>query len=351
MKRRHTYAASTIALVLAAGVLSACGPEPRQVEAQSYESLAVTPQSAAMSGAVAEGPVLDEAQIRKIVAGVQDVLDEATAQNDPEILKERLSGAALQMRTAEFVRAQKTGTEVPALEIEVNVASATVAQEFPRTLLVGSSAAPDDPALVFLFSQQDAKSDYMLENWVRVVGGESIRGVEIEAGSQTLGPDSPGFTMTPAEAAEAYAVFLQEYSGSSSETFVDEVFAPAQWEELNKLKEAVTEVGSIGAWASIGANPPTGVTLADGYGLVAANLGTMILYDRTVADSKMSVGGTAARYLDNPEVIGTVTARYVVNAFLLLPPEGSDEPVRVVGAERTIVSVERDDEAKPEGEE
>lgn len=349
MKTKANWTALIVGV--AALSLSGCAPDPREVTAQSYEVLATDGQSNAMSGEIAAAPVLDEAQIRKIVAGVQDVLDSAQESGDPAVLSERLTGSALAMRTAEMVRAQKTGKELAPLEIEINVASATVAQSFPRTLLVGSSASADDPAEVFLFTQADAKSDYMLENWVRVVGGNSIHGVAIDEGSQTLTADDEGGIMSPDEAVQMYASFLKDPDNADLQVFVDDTFSPKQREEITQLRTAVEQVGTIGfdAWPSD--YPVTGVTLASGQGLFAASLKTSTTYQRTVADSKMAVGGTAASYLDNADVIGTVTVNYLVNFFFLLPPQDSQESIRIVGVERAIESVSRDDAAKPEGEE
>jgi hypothetical protein len=340
------------AVSVAAGV-AACTPEPREIAMPDYENPQMSGQSGDQSGGnpnlLASAPVLDDAQIGRIVSGAQTALDEASENMDPEALKTRLTGPALALRTAEIIRAQKTGDVLNPLEIELNVASATVAETFPRTLLVGTSASKDDPAEVFLFVQPDAKSHYMMENWVRVVGGTTIRGVEVEDGSKPLGPDSEGFLVTPAEAVDAYTAFLR--GEEVKVTFQDDVFKPAQADETSKLQKAVVDVGTITPNAAKNDSTPTGVTLSSGQGLISASFNTTIKYQRTVAKSKMKVGGTAAAYMDNTDVVGSVTANYLVNIFFLLPQEGAEEPIRIVGAERAIVSVDKNDAEKPEGEE
>lgn len=55
-------------------------------------------------------------------------------------------------------------------------------------------------------------------------------------------------------------------------------------------------------------------------------------------------------------MIGSVDVKYMVSVFFLVPPEGSDDDIRIVGAERVITGVDRDDtepteEEDAEGEE
>lgn len=349
MANRKTKLAAAIAATLSLLALAACTPDIREVPAVQSGA-----QSGPQSGEAVEEatePVLDEDRIRRIVREVQEVLDRAEEEADPEILAERLTAGALHMRQGQFVRAARTGTDIPPLQIEVNVASATASNTWPRVLLVGSSAGEDDPAEVFIFTQEDAKAPYMLENWVRVLGGHSVRGVAVEDGSTPLGPDDQGFEVTPAEALETYVAFLNDPAAEENQIFEDNLVAPHRSEEIAALNSAaLAEAGGVSSSATVGDYPITGVELATGEALVAASFTYTDVFARTVAGATMSMGGTPAAYLDDPNVVGTVSVHYLVNVFYTIPAKGTNEPVRIVGAERVITSVSRDDGAVPEGE-
>ncbi len=351
--KKRVLGAGLVAGLLAAGALAGCSPDIREIQmsAQSEGPQSAVTQSGAQSGEepLAE-PVLDEERIQRIVNGVQEVLDRAVEENDPAILAERLVDGALIMREGQFTRAEKTGTDLPGLQIEVNVASATASDSWPRVLLVGSAASPDDPAEIFVFRQKDAKSDYMLENWVRALGGNSVRGVAVEAGSKVLAPDADGFLLSPEEALKEYVAHLNDPEAETDVRFDDNTISPQYHEERQKLVDAVKDVGTVKYAASVGEYPVTSVELATGEALVASSFTYSVVYDRTVANSTMTLGGTPAAYLEDPAVVGTATVNYLVNLFFTIPAEGVDDPVRIVGAERTITSVSKDDEALPEGE-
>lgn len=351
-RRRITSAAAALAATTLAVTLAACSPQVKQVDDQSSGADQSGQQSGqAMSGATTGTPTLDQNRIDRIASDVQEVLDRAQSQNDPEVLKERLVGGALAMRTGQFTRAAKTGTDLDPLAIDVNVASATASESWPRVLLVGSAAAQDKPAVVFLFTQDSAQSDYMLQNWVRAVGGNSVQGVAVEDGTKALAPDAKGFRMTPQQALETYINFLNSPDNAEYQVFDDNTFAPRYREDLTKLNDAVAAAGNVTATAAVSADyPVTAVALATGEALVASSFTYTHTYQRTVAGSTMSVGGTPAAYMDNPSVVGKVTVQYLVNIFFTIPSAGSTDPVRIVGSERVITSVASDDSAKPEGE-
>ncbi len=332
--------------------LAACAPDVRHLGDEQSGSQSSQSSQSGQSGQQSDDanavPTLDDARIRRIVGGVQSVLDRATEENDREILSERLDGSALTVRAGQFRRSEVTGTEIPPLQISVNVASATVGESWPRVLLVGSEASSEEPAEVFLFTQKDPQSSYMLSNWVRAVGGNSVRGVAVEAGSTALAPDADGFLLTPEETVAAYVDYLNDPKAEDNVEFDDGTFQPRYAEDLKTLNDAVESAGKVTASARTSSRYETiGVDLVTGEALVAGAFVYTHTYARTVAGSTMSVGGTAGAYMPDPDVIGTVSINYLVNIFFTVPPEGSDEAIKVVGSERVITSVSKDDEATP----
>lgn len=339
-------------IVAAAALLAACSqpvlvaPDPQSGTAGQSGA-----QSDAQSGAEEEAVTLTADQVDRIVADIQADLDAATATKDTSILADRLTDPALAMRTNQFVRAEKTDTDIPPLSIDPQIFSATAGTSWPRVLLVASNASGENPAEVYLITQQSAKDPYRLENWTRLLGGTSVKGVEIRNGSKVLAPDAQGLTIEPQNVVSTYVNFLNSPDNSEYQIFDDNVFAPRYHEELTTLNEAVQVAGEVKATAHTGDYPVVGVSLSTGDALVASSFTYESVYSRTVPRSTFEMAGTPAAYLDDPNVIGSVTVNYLVTVFFLVPQEGSQSPVAVVGSERVITSVSRDDTEPTETEE
>lgn len=353
MRRTITTLASLAAVTaLLAGCTQPILEAPDPQSAQSAQSGA---QSEPQSGAQVDPVTLTADQVGRIVAEIQTDLDEATATRDPSILERRVSNPALAMREGQFVRAEKTGTDIPPLVIDPQVFSATAGTSWPRVLLVASNASGDDPAEVYLMTQQDARDSYHLENWTRLIGGTSVKGVGIRDGSKVLAPDATGLRMTPQDVLATYINYLNSPDNAEYQVFEDNVFAPRYREELDAVNEAVQVAGNVKATAAVSDYPVIGVSLNNGDALVSTAFTYETVYSRTVPRSAFEMAGTPAAYLDNTSVIGSITVNYLVTVFFLVPEAGSEEPVAVVGSERVITSVSRDDteptETEPTGEE
>lgn len=327
-------------------VLSACSPPVKEVpDTQSGQSGAQSgSQSGAQSGDDDLGPVvLTEQQVELIVADIQAVLTKAQDDKDAAVLKERLVNPALAMRSAQMTRSVKTETDLAALELNMNVFSATAGTSFPRVLVIGSEASGDNPAEIFFLTQRDARSDYMLENWTRLIGGTPVKGLSVRDGSKVLGPDAEGFRSTPKETLEAYVKFLNDPDNEENQVFEDNVFAPRYRQELTALNEAIEVAGEVTASAKVGDYALSAVALQTGSALVSAAFTYSHTYTKTVEGSTLELAGTPAAYLEDPNVEHSATANYLVTIFFLVPPEGSEDKINVVGAERVITSVEKED--------
>lgn len=282
---------------------------------------------------------LSDEQVARIVEEVQAVLDTSDEDKSSEGLDARLIDPALSMRVAQIVRADKTKTELAPLIIGDAIHSATAGTAFPRVLVVASEATTDTASEVFFLTQEDAKADYMLENWVRLTGGTSVRGLAVQTGSKVL-PDTTSETeFTPKDVIQTYVNYLNSPDNEEYQIFEDNVFSSRYREELKAVSEEVEVAGSVSAEATVSSAPVTSVLLEGGDALMAASFTYTQTYKKTVEGSTLKLGGTLAAYLEDPEVTDSATAKSQVNIFFLVPAAGSEEPVHVVGAERTIVSV------------
>lgn len=347
--RRVTTAILSVGAITA--LLAGCTQPVLEAEdPRSGQSGQSGAQSGSQSGDDADAQVaLTQDQVARIVADIQTDLDKAASTKDPTILDTRVTDPALAMRKGQFVRAEKTDTAIPPLTIDPQVFSATVGTSWPRVLLVASNATGDDPAEVYFMTQKDARDNYRLENWTRLIGGTSVKGVAIRDGSKVLGADAEGLRMTPEDVLSTYVNYLNSPDNAEYQVFEDNVFAPRYREELETVNEAVAVAGNVKGTASTGDYPVIGVALDTGEALISTAFTYETVYSRTVPRSTFEMAGTPAAYLEDKNVIGSVTVNYLVTVFFLVPPEGTDKPVSVVGSERVITSVSRDD-TEPTGE-
>ncbi len=346
--RRKVSLAAAGTLTLALG-LAACSSIP-VLEVDSGQSglepgMSAGSQSEAQSGPQSqdEALALTDAQVERIVADVQEVLDESDTSGSEAPLAKRVVDPALSLRTGQLTRASYTGTELAPLIIGNAVHSATAGTSFPRVLVVASEPTVDDPAEVFFLTQKDAKSDYMLESWVRLLGGTPVKGLGVKDGSTVITADATGLKLTPAEVVNTYVNYLNSPDNAEYQYFTDNVFEPRYREELNALSEASAVAGTVTNEAWTWDVPTIGVMLNTGQALISTSFKYTQTYTKTVEGATLSLTGTPAAYLDDPNVESSVAVEYQVNVFFLVPPEGSDEQIAVVGAERVIQSVTKAD--------
>ncbi len=311
----------------------------------------VTVQSGSQSGETAAAtPNLDVTRIETVLDATQSALTDADSSLDAEALGGRLSGPALQMRTDQYTIAKAKNQAVSALDLSADALTTTNSTQWPRAIFdITDSGSGGRPA-VFVFTQDDARSDYKLENWTVLFGGTSLTTISPETGSPYLGPNATGYAATPAETIADYVDMLNAGDISNDQFAKDNVFAKSYVDDVQKVSDSIKDAGTIEVKASTGDFPVTGVVLQDGSALVAGAFTYTYTYARTVAGSSLKLGGDVQYLLDNSEVTGTVTISYLATVLVKIPAQGSDAKVEVVGADRSIESATRDDSKKPEGE-
>lgn len=310
----------------------------------------VTAPSGATSGAQSGVPNLDTDRIDSVLDAIQTTLAEGDKALDASKLEARVADPALRMRAAQYALAKARNDEAPPLALTAQSLTVTNAEAWPRAILdIGTSSAGMLPD-VFLLVQRDARSDYMLTNWTRLLGGTSLTTMSVKEGSPYLAGDAPGFVMTPSEAVSGYVDMLND-GDAGNDQFTSDEFADTYASELKSLSDSIKAAGKVTAKAAPTDLPPEGVVLQDGSALVAGSFTYTHTYARTVARSTLKLGGDAARITEGGDkVVGTVTIQYLVTVLVQIPKAGSGDKVSVVGAERAIESSTRDNSKKPEGE-
>lgn len=332
MRRRS--AATAILLVASLGLAACSGGD---LVAQSAAQLAE------------RSPNLDFERVEEVLSEVSKALAAGDETLDANRFAGRVIGGAARVRAAQYAYARASGETLPALDLTAQNLAVTNSSEWPRAILNIRQAAPSDLPVVEMLVQEDARSDYALAAWCRMLGGTSVTVPSIEEGSAFVSKDSTGFTMTPGEAVRAYVDMLNA-SQSSNEKFASDEFTAHYLETVKTLSANLEKAGIVTANAEISELPISGVVLQDGSALVAANFTYTLTYTRTIAGSTMRLGGQTATLNagDEDAVKGSAVATYVATVLIDIPSAVQGGVARIVGADRVLESVVMDDSSNPD---
>lgn len=332
MRRRRSLLAAVAAGLTAA--LIACTPEIPEVSAPPAD-----PE---------DRPVLDGPRLERVLADIEEHIDEADEQGDEDILAERLQDPALSVRSAEYrLRSATAGTDAETslqpltTRSEVAVVSAT--SEWPRTALV-ITEIPNDantPLLIGL-RQDDPQVPYQMFSWVRLLPGVTMPETEVaEIGSTPVAMDDEGFLTSPQQALEQYADLLTEGSDSDyAEVFAEEPFREAVEQEASTLAENVEAAGEFSHSTDVREEGAVAIRTAGGGAITLGALRTRQTFTLTEDGGEIEVGGQLAALSDSDgEVNESLRATYHVMVALYVPPEQEDAEITVLGAERVLSSV------------
>lgn len=326
---------------LSAALLVGCSAQLPQPEP---EAVAETPP-----------PALDEDRLARILAEVQATVVEADKTRDPELLKPRVGGPALNMRAAEYKLADATdGKSAPdALTTAPQVAAVAATEGFPRPVIV-ISQVPEGANLPLLLAleQSGAQDQYKLWGWVTLFPGiETPAMSHPDAGSAVVPPDADYLVAPPADVIPRYVDTLNKGDSEYADQFADDPYKKTRAETTAELDKAIEAAGEAKVSAEPGDDGPLSLATADGGAIVVGELRSNLTLRKTVPGSELRAGGTLGALLgSNTEVVGTVTgASDVLMAFYVPPADAEDKTIRALGATDVLVKVDRDDAAAPAG--
>lgn len=300
------------------------------------------PQPDPEPAATAPVPVLDEDRIDRILADVEETVVEADAALDADLLADRVTGPALLMREAEYrLSAASEGARTPApltTSSQVEVVAAT--DDWPRSLYVVSQV-PDEAnlPLLLVLTQEDPRSQYKLFFWTSLLPGvQTPSTAHPDAGSAQLAPDAEGLVATPAEAVDGYAALLAD--PASSTLFADDPFRTGYADMISALRATIEVAGEVEETYSAREGTVSAMQTADGGAVVVGVVDGRLNIRRTVEGSTLEAGGDVGLLMEqNSRIEGEARAHYLIPVAFAVPPEGSDEPISVIGASQVLANV------------
>lgn len=326
--RRHVIALTlTAALALSLGACAASLPQPEPAAAPAVAL-----------------PVLSVAQSEGVLSKIGVVLTAADATLDPAALPERLTGPALAIRSAEYVRAKATAGAKPPTVLPTKAQTLVVPDTttWPRTELVVTEQ-PDDlqaPRLLVL-TQPTARDPYRLWGWARLGAGVQMPPTADTAhGSAPIAVDATGLLLSPAETLAQYADVL---TNGDASTFAGVFPADFFRTYIETRRAAYSESLKAVATVTESYTPSDGGIVA----LATADGGAIVVGAMTTQTTIAVAQGSVA--LDDPfeaalagraSVTKSAVRTWTDVVAFYVPPAGSTtKQIQVLAAEHSLTSV------------
>lgn len=325
MKRFSGLTALIVSVVV---LTSSCGtPLPEAMA----ENLVVPP------------PAVTQVQAQDVTAAVGDVLATADAALDAGALATRLSGPALAMRTAEYVRSTATeGAKTPTA-LPATSASAVLPQtdEWPRTFLVLTDQ-PDDLSAqrVLVMRQESARDQYTLWGWARLFQGITMPATAaLDVGSPVVADDDAGLLVPPGQVTSQYVDVLTNGAESPAvQTFAADPFRTAAEANRAAQAEKLTQAGaSFTETYETTGTPAVSLSTVDGGALVVGVI-TMVSTATAANGGKLDNSDPFAAALAGGPPSKSLTRTYTVVVMFYVPSAEVGGAVQPLAAEQIVTS-------------
>jgi len=326
MTRRLPLASALSAGLVA--LLAACSsslPEPTPPPAPAVAPAALTP-----------------GQTSRVLDDLGAVLTEADTKLDAKLLDPRVEQPALDMREAEYVRADATDgdREPTALPTTSQATIVPRTESWPRTQLVVTDQPADLQAQRILVLRQDGpRSQYKLWGWSRLLPSTQMPPTaKPEIGSPVVAPDSDALVVSPQDALAQYADVLTKDTKSE----YDDAFAKnASRDEINDLRErnekAVKGSGTYDETYTADDEPVVSLGTLDGGAIVVGRLTSLAKTTLTLDGATLPISDPFYRALTGKKSAKKSVVRTSTDILVLyVPPAGSDAPMSVLAFESVI---------------
>ncbi|KGM13593.1 hypothetical protein N869_12915 [Cellulomonas bogoriensis 69B4 = DSM 16987] len=286
-------------------------------------------------------PAVVPAQVDRVLDDLADVLAEADAEGDASILRGRVEGPALTLRSAEYEVADAADddegvvTVVPARAQTVIVPTT---QEWPRTVMVVTEAPEDlQPPLLLTLVQAEPRDPYRLWAWARLFPGVQMPATnQPELGSEVT--DAGDLVLDPEEVVQGYVDLLRENDEAEHwDLFEEDPLREGIATTRRAFRSLVDENGTLSQRYRPGEGAPQVIGTADGGAIVVGTMETITTI--TLEDSTLTVGAETAALLGEETVSESLAITWTSVLAFSVPPAGSEGLIEVLGAEHTATEV------------
>ena len=299
-------------------------------------------------------PAITTRQVDRIIERVVASIAEADAALDPALAAERLTGAALELRTADYaIRTADTAivSTLPVIPEDFNVVLALPQQVpsdgagWPRTVFVVVKAPDSEeteaqPAIGLMLSQASARENYRVESFL-TLQSDIPEVAEQAIGAAKLAPDSALLSTPPADVAPAYADVLTNDTASASYELFDlteDTLVPL-WglASMQAIQAALPTVAQAGFTTAPGEGAVTALATFDAGAIVAVDLRQVITVTPVEAGATVSPTGSVLALSGVASSERGVIATYGAQLLFSVPTVGSTDKIVLLGYSQGLV--------------
>lgn len=313
------------ALAVATGLVACSPPLP-------------TPQPDAVPAVVQ--PAVSADQVESVLADLGDVVAAADGAGDATLLEPRVTGPALTIRQAQYVQQLAGLTAITPLPVTPQTIVAPATQEWPRVVMVVTEPPEDLTApLLLTLVQESPRSQYQLFSWSRLFPGvEMPQTATPELGSAPVAPGDAELSVAPSDVLLRYADVLSHGAESQhAATFAEDPLHAGIASLREGYVAAVGENGTFTETYQPGDQGPYALATADGGAIVVGTIRTVTTM--TFSDSTVTFGPQTMALLGKDTVTSNLETTWLSTVAFEVPPVGSAEPIRMLGAEHVQIQV------------
>jgi hypothetical protein len=291
-------------------------------------------------------PVVQSVQVERILRELSAELDQAVADSSAEPLTQRVGGAALTMIEAQYAaKAANPDEKIFALGTRFAGGQVVARSElWPRSFAVFTEAGDTEAPFVYQLEQADARSPYKLVLWAQMLAGAKMPNtVKAGVGSDVVDPGSQELKMSPIAAVQAYAAAKDDPTGAQAQAFdtvpqdgADPDPVRARWTILAKAyrdQAAMLAGATVESPSAMVEGSVSALATADFGALVFAQVQSVIDLNFTPAEGVyLDIGAAGYTGLGATGLRATksVHVEHLQTLVLAIPPEGSDQPIKVI---------------------
>ncbi len=286
-------------------------------------------------------PAVTTEQLEDVLADLGEVVRTADSAGDATLLEPRVEGPAMLIRQAQYVQYAAGLSAITTLPVTAQTVVVPATDEWPRVVMVVTEPPADLTAPLLLTLVQDSpRSQFRLFSWARLFPGTELpRTATPELGSPPVVPgDASGLAVAPSEVLVQYADLLGKGDESAfAAAFGPDLLRAGIEERRAAYVAAVGENGTLTETYQPGDSGPYALGTADGGAIVIGTIRTVTTM--TFSDSTVTFGPQTMALLGEDQVTSNLETTWLSTVAFEVPPAGSTEPIRMLGAEHAQIQV------------
>jgi hypothetical protein len=338
-----------VAGLVGGGSLLGIAPGMATTSPSAEPTASATATDTAAAGAPSAGskasgpPVVLDSQLERILGAVAAVVADGDADSDAKRLAARVDGGALDLRAGAYaVRAKdkKAAVPPPVAADPVLLDMIPTDAEWPRTIVALTQGDENPVPQALLLVQDTPRENYRLVSAVQMLPGSTFPSPPAPGATGPVPLDESGTLATaPQDAVASIADLLTKPSGDNAEKFEENSFAEAITEfQAGVVADPGNKAANITFSHAAEADRTQALQTGDGGAMVFGYL-THKYSSVPKSGGTIDLKGTVYKALTGKESSRKgIDVNYGEAVMMYVPPAGSDDKIRVIGAAQQLLS-------------